>query len=159
MRRRGFTLIELMIVIAIISIIAALAIPNLVEARKRGNEVSAIGGLKAIGTSEHLFREGDLEHDGNQDYGMLSELNNTKLVDVLIGAGTKQGYEFLATYSFRTSEFLWFAVANPIVPQLSGDRYFTTNGAGEIYYTSGANLLLDTDTCLLPNSGVIATPK
>jgi type II secretory pathway pseudopilin PulG len=148
-----------MIVIAIISIIAALAIPNLVEARKRGNEVSAIGGLKTIATAENLFREGDLERDGNSDYGMLSELNNTKVIDTTIGSGTKQGYLFMAGYSFRTSEYLWFAVANPFVPGLSGDRYFSTNGAGEIYYTSGMNLALDTDTCLLPNSGVIATPK
>ncbi len=159
MHRRGFTLIELMIVIAIISIIAALAIPNLVEARKRGNEVSAIAGLKAIAISEALFHDRDAEQDGNLDYGMLSELNNTKLLDVVLGTGTKQGYTFQAGYSFHTSEFLWFAVANPVIPQLSGDRYFTTNGAGEIYYTSASNLGLDTDTCLLPNSGVIATPK
>src|SRR5205814_1086163 len=104
--RRGnqaFTLIELMIVIAIIAIIAAIAIPNLLQARKHGNEASAIGALKTIGTCEAMFREGDKERDGNLDYGMLSELSRTNLVDTVLGSGTKQGYLFQACYGFSTS--------------------------------------------------------
>ena len=75
LRIRGFTLIELMIVIAIIAIIAAIAIPNLIEARKNGNETAAIGALKTIGTAQSLFREADKEADGNLDYGSLAELS------------------------------------------------------------------------------------
>jgi prepilin-type N-terminal cleavage/methylation domain-containing protein len=157
--KKGFTLIELMIVIAIIAIIAAIAIPNLIQARKHGNEASAIGALKTTATAEAIFREGDKEKDGNLDYGMLSELNNTQMIDSVLGSGTKQGYFFFACYSFKTSEFLWFAAANPAINGTTGDRYFSTNQAGVIYYTTANNLLLDTNSCTLPNNGVIPTGK
>src|SRR5947209_12332402 len=128
-RERGFTLIELRIVTAIIAIIAAIAIPNLIQARKHGNEASAIGALKTLATPEAIFREGDKEQDGNLDYGMLSELNNTKLIDSVLGGGTKQGYLFQVTYSFHTSEFLWFGLGNPAISGTTGDRYFDSNQA------------------------------
>lgn len=159
MNRRGFTLIELMIVIAIISIIASIAIPNLMAARKHGNEANAIGALKTISTTEALFREKDADQDGNLDYGMLSELNNTALIDMVVGSGTKAGYFFEVTYSFSTSEYLWFGVANPVIPGATGDRYFTANSAGLIFYTTGAKLSIDTDTCILPNNGAIPVGK
>jgi type IV pilus assembly protein PilA len=158
-RSRGFTLIELMIVIAIIALIAAIAIPSLIAARKHGNETAAIGALKTLGTTEAIFREGDKERDGNLDYGMLSELSSTNLIDGVLGSGSKQGFIFQVSYSFVTSEFLWFAVANPALPGTSGDRYFSSNVAGVIYYTTGATLDLDTNTTILPNNGVLPFTK
>ena len=154
MKKRGSTLIELMIVIAIIAIIAAIAIPNLIQARKHGNETAAIGALKTISTSEAIYREGDKEGDGNLDYGMLSELSSTQLIDSILGGGTKQGYLFQAGYSTTTSEFLWFGVANPAVATTTGDRYFETNQAGVIYYTSAGTLALNTGTCGLDTTVV-----
>jgi type IV pilus assembly protein PilA len=156
---RGFTLIELMIVIAIISIIAAIAIPNLVQARKHGNEANAIGALKTITSAQTMFNQKDSDQDGNLDYGMLSELANTQLVDPVVGSGTKAGYIFEVTYSFTTSEWLWFGAANPALAQQSGDRYFCTNQAGNVFYTSTLKLVADTSSCALPNNGVSPVGK
>jgi len=146
-----------MIVIAIIAIIAAIAIPNLLHARKSANETACVGALKTIATSQAVFRESDKETDGNLDYGMLSELSNVTLIDSVLGKGSKQGYFFSCNYSFSTSEFLWFALGNPSVPTSSGDRYFETSSGGVIYYTTQGNLLLDTLTCNL-NGIVGITP-
>ena len=147
---RGFTLVELMLVLAIGAVIAAISLPNLLQSRKNGDEAAAIGAMKTLATSEAIFREGDKENDGNLDYGMLSELGNCGLIDPEIGWGTKNGYLFQGTYSFSTSEFLWFAVANPRVPGATGDRYFSSNMAGVIFYTTAAVETVDTNSCLLP---------
>lgn len=151
-KTKGFTLIELMIVIAIIAIIAAIAIPNLIEARKHGNEAAAIGALKTINTAQSLFREGDKEQDQNFDYGDLTELSSTTLVDGVLGSGTKQGYLFQVEYVDATSEFLWYAVANPAVPTTTGDRYFATNQAGVVFYTQAGSAGMQNTTAVVPTT-------
>jgi Ca-activated chloride channel family protein len=110
---------------------AAVAVPNLLQARKNGNEAASFA------TSEAIFREGDHEQDGNLDYGMLSELNNTKLVD----------------------QMLSFGISDPSIAGTCGDRYFTSNMSGVIFYPNAQNLSLDTNTCLLPGAGVIPVGK
>ena len=151
-RSKGFTLIELMIVIAIIAIIAAIAIPNLIQARKHGNETAAIGALKTIATSQSIFREGDKDGNGTLDYASLPQLSSTQLVDGVLGSGTKQGYLFFCGASSSTSEFLWFAMARPAVPSTTGDRYFETNHAAVIFYTTSAEFQLNTSDCTIAGS-------
>jgi prepilin-type N-terminal cleavage/methylation domain-containing protein len=68
MRKEGFTLIELMIVIAIIAIIAAIAIPNLLTGRMSANETSAIAGLKMLCSQESIWRQQDADGNGIKDY-------------------------------------------------------------------------------------------
>ena len=138
----------------VLLLVIAVCLPSLVKARRHGNEASAIGALKTLATSEAIFREKDSEHDGNLDYGMLSELNDAQLVDEALGSGRKQGYVFEASYSFLTSEFLWFATANPRAPGLTGERSFNANQSGIIFYKY-TPLALDTNSCSLPNDGVI----
>ena len=65
---RGFTLIELMIVVAIIAIIAAIAIPSILRARMSSNEVSAVGTLKTLLNSQATWRSNDVDKNGVQDH-------------------------------------------------------------------------------------------
>ena len=74
----GFTLIELMIVIAIIAIIAAIAIPNLLAARLSANETASIATLRNIVSAQAQFQQGakaDTDADGTGEYGGFIELS------------------------------------------------------------------------------------
>jgi prepilin-type N-terminal cleavage/methylation domain-containing protein len=66
--KRGFTLIELMIVVAIIAIIATIAIPNLMESRKSANESNAIAALKHYATAQHTFLNNNYSNANSASY-------------------------------------------------------------------------------------------
>jgi prepilin-type N-terminal cleavage/methylation domain-containing protein len=77
MKSKGFTLIELMIVVAIIAIIAAIAIPNLLRSRMAANETAAVAACKAFATAEDIYRRTDYNKDGILEYAQaLSGANS-----------------------------------------------------------------------------------
>jgi len=134
-RVSGFTLVELMIVIAVIAVIAAIAVPNLIAARKTANEAAAIGSLRTLVTAQTMFRESDKDGNGADYAGTLTQLGTYRLIDPTLASGTKQGYDFEIGVA---TAYDWNVQAYPVSPGRSGDRYFFTDESGVIRFNRTA---------------------
>ena len=129
----------------LLGLVVALVVPTHNHDRKGGNEAAAIGALKTLSMAQALYREGDKDGDEVFDYGTLSELSETTLIDGILGSGTKQGYLFTCQPVATTPEFLWTATATPAVPGTTGVRYFGTNHTGVIYVSRTAPVRFDAE--------------
>ncbi len=135
---KGFTLIELMIVVAIIAIIAAIAIPNLLRARLASNESAAIGALRTLSSAQAAFQASsasDADSDGTGAFGDFVDLSSATppYIDEVLGGGTKSGYVFsVATYAAPDDEVLWWAQAYAVNYNRSGNRTFYVDESGVV---------------------------
>ena len=133
-KTKGFSLIELLIVVAIILIIAAIAIPNLLRARRSANEGSATASMRTLGSGELLYRS------TNGNFTTLAGLLADSIIDNVLGSGTKSGYAFAA--SAGTSPDLQFtAVGTPSVSTgatQTGARFFFTDETQVVRFAVGA---------------------
>lgn len=155
-RRIGFTLIEILFVVSIIALIAAIAIPNLIQSRKISQETSTLESIRTITTAETLFKETDADRNNLNDYASLAQLSQYQLIDTVLGSGTKHGYTFRVAASSSSPLALWFMVSSPVLPGQTGDRYYECNHMATIYYTtSGAFAFNTTDCTIAPNAAVV----
>ncbi len=149
-KQKGFSLIELLIVVAIILIIAAIAIPNLLRSRIAANEASAVGSIRTINTSEVTYAS----TYPNVGFTSLTNLGGAGgastgagLIDAVLAGGVKSGYSFVATPGTQVSggPFTTYTINGDPLNAQTGTRHFFSDESGVIRFnTSAAAAVTDT---------------
>lgn len=140
--QKGFSLIELLIVVAIILIIAAIAIPNLMSSRMAANEASAAGSLRTVNTAEITYSVtygtgfAPLASLGGAS-PCVASANTACLIDDVLTIGIKSGYTVTtpvpaALGAVNAPNVTYEAGAAPIAAGQSGQRTFCTDQSGVI---------------------------
>ena len=147
-QKAGFTLIEIMIVVAIIALLAAIAIPNVLRGRTTANESAAIGNLRALVSSAEMFRsvnnryplntaaswQDDMYVNANPDFGPPS-FNNTMAGGTTAATGMVQGFRYTYTGVAGGTTYTVLAVPDGAA---TGTRGFRADESGLIVHCTPA---------------------
>ncbi|MFY9675538.1 MAG: prepilin-type N-terminal cleavage/methylation domain-containing protein [Terriglobales bacterium] len=144
-RAKGFSLIELLIVVAIILIIAAIAVPSYLHARIDANESSAVGSVRTINSAEIAYSSayptvgfaGDLTSLGGSSCNPPSS-SSSCMIDTLLAGGLKSGYTFTMQGASGTPNSSYQFIATPNVWDVSGIRYFCSFQDAVVRYSLNA---------------------
>jgi len=149
-KKRGFSLIELLIVVAIILIIAAIAIPNLLRSRIAADEASAVGSLRTLNTAEITYNTTypnvgfacTLSAMGPPSGSTAASSSAAGLIDSNLAGGTKSGYTFAflnTTCQPANGITTTYDIgAKPVSAGVTGSRYFCSDVSGVIQYNAAA---------------------
>jgi type IV pilus assembly protein PilA len=123
----GFTLVELMVVVAVISIVAAIAVPSFLNARIAANEASAISTMRTVFTVSEQYRV----RFGSYPAG-IANLSAEGYIDGTVASPTKAGYTFAYALGINFYTFQ----GNPTNPGASGNRYFYVDPTGVVRFST-----------------------
>jgi type IV pilus assembly protein PilA len=143
-RSKGFSLIELLIVVAIILIISAISIPNLLRSRMAANEASAVGSLRTINsaciTYTTIYGIGFPSALSNMGTSGPGSSASADLIDNSLAGGVKSGYLFSYAFTPAISGVIpaYAVYASPLAPGQTGQRYFFTDQSGVIRFNLSA---------------------
>ncbi len=158
-KQKGFSLIELLIVVAIILIIAAIAIPNLLRSRIAANESSAVGSIRTLNTAEVTYSTTypdlgfscTLANFGPPAGTAAATSTTAGLIDAVLASGVKSGFTFAltgcTTAGSTTINVLYQSTGVPTAAGQTGQRAFCSDQSGVIKYDaagSGATCLTGT---------------
>ena len=140
-KQKGFSLIELLLVVAVILIIAAIAIPSFMRSRMRANEASAVAACRVISTSAITYATTYPQLGYPATLSTLSGVSpctatstTACLIDQALGAGIKSGYTFVWTGDGLTPSVGFILTATPQSVGASGQNMYCIDQTGVIRY-------------------------